>query len=147
MFLSTSSFFPAHTKSRMYFSSSLRIWIGIEKIPGRYHSLDKIKMLITCTLPIKDSFLGFQNAPLFFILASCSMKIISEVSLFPIHSPKAKTLSSVHLQSKGLSCLFFHLPMKSPSVLRKFTFAPVASSYSFSCLNTSAIDSSLVTKI
>ena len=103
MFLSTSCFFPAHTKSIMYFSNSLRIWIGIEKISVRYYSLDKIKMLTTCTLPIKDSFLGFQNAPLFLILASCSVKIISEVSLFPIHSPKAKTLSSIHLQSKGFS--------------------------------------------
>ena len=69
------------------------------------------------------------------------------MSLFPIHNPKVKTLSFVHLESKGLSCLFFHLPMKSPSVFCTLTFAPVASSYNLSCWKTSFMDLSFVTMI
>ena len=63
MFLSTSCFFPAHTKSIMYFSNFLRIWIGIEKISVRYHSLDKIKMLTTCTLQTKSINESSLNMP------------------------------------------------------------------------------------
>ena len=69
------------------------------------------------------------------------------MSLFPIHYPKAKTVSFVHLQSNGLSCLFFHLPVKSPSVFCTLIFAPVASSNNLNCWKTSFIDLSFVTMI
>ena len=122
--LLTSCFFPAHTKSRIKLSNSWRIWVGIENISVQYHNLDSKKVFTTRTLPIKESFLGFQKKPLLLILACCSVKIISDVFLFPIHNPKVKTLSFVHLQSNGLSCLFFHLPMKIPSVFFSF-FLPL----------------------
>ena len=145
--LLTSCFFPAHTKSRIKLSNSWRIWVGMEKNSVQYHNIDSKKMFTTRTLPIKESFLGFQKEPLLLILASCSVKIISDVSLFPIHNRKVKTLSFVHSKSNGLSCLFFHLPMKSPSVFCTLTFAPVSSSCNLSCWKTSFMDLSVVTMI
>ena len=118
---------------------------GYRKISVLYHNLDRRKMFATRTLPMSESFRGFQYDPLDLIFASSSVNTISAVSLFPIHKPSAKTLSLVHLQSKGLSCLFFHLPINRPSVLPMFILAPVTSSYNLSCLKTSVIGELLET--
>ena len=145
--LLTSCFFLSHTKSRIKLFNSWRIWVGIEKILFDTITLIVKKCLQHELFLLKKVFLGFQKEPSLLILASCSAKIISDVSLFPIHNPKVKTLSFVHLQSNGLSCLFFHLPMKSPSDFCTLTFAPVASSYNLSCWKTSFMDLSFVTMI
>ena len=145
--LLTSCFFPFQTNSMMYESSSHKICGGIEKISVLYLNLDRRKMFSTRTLPMNENFRGFQYDPLDLIFASSFVNTICAVSLFPIHKPNAKTLSLVHLQSKGLSCLFLHLPINRPSVLPMFILAPVASSYNLSCLKTSVIDELLETMI
>ena len=105
--LSTSCFSSFHTKSMIYFSRSLEVWIGIEKISIRYHSLNKIKMLTKWIRPIRDSFLGFQNAPLTVVDFG---KLYSENYLWSVFISYPKSQSK-HLivsppQSKGLPCLF-----------------------------------------
>ena len=94
----------------MYESSSRKICGGIEKISVLYHNLDRTKMFATRTLPMSESFRGFQYDLLDLSFASSSVNTVSAVSLSAIHKPNAKTLSLVDLQSKGLLCLFFHLP-------------------------------------
>ena len=131
----------------MYESSSRKICGSIEKISVLYHNLDRRKMFATSAFPMSESFRGFQYDPLDLIFASSSVNTISAVSLYPIHKPNAKTLSLVHLQSKCLSCLLFHLPINRPSVLPMFILAPVVSSYNLSCLKTSVIDELLETLI
>ena len=140
-------FLFAQTKSKMSFSSSLRIVGGIEKISVLYHSLERTKTFTTHTLPMTDKPLALQNCNLFLTFDICSLNISSDVSVFPTQRPRAITLSFVHLQSNGLSCLFLHFSIKSPSVFSMFILAPVAFSYFSGSLKVSFTELSFVTKI